>query len=269
MHVLLTNDDGIAAPGIWEAARVLADFGRVTVVAPASNYSGYGAALPPLRSLSYYPYPWAAGHPAKGAAFSVAGTPATCVHAALRGAFGGPFDLVVSGINKGANVGGDVFYSGTVGAALTAHLLGLPAIAISLDAGPAWFAHWDTAAWALDQVMQIWLDSPTDTILNVNVPNVPTGSLAGTVVAQELSDLSCLTKYHFDPDPHLANTLTVTRNDADGAEPAPWTDVWALARGYVSITTLRAVPGLVRVAPRITPPETITLPRLSLPLMAA
>ena len=157
MNILLTNDDGIAAPGIWAAAKVLARLGEVTIVAPEHNCSGYGAALPPARSISCFPYHHSEGHPDGVTAYGMAGTPATCAHAGLSGVLGGgPFDLVVSGINHGANLGRDVFYSGTVGAALTAHLLGVPAIAISLAAGPAGVAHWATAARALHQAVDLW-----------------------------------------------------------------------------------------------------------------
>ena len=153
MNILLTNDDGIAAPGIWAAARAVAHLGRVTIVAPATNYSGYGAALPPpTRSLSYFPYRNPEGQPPGVTAYGLMATPATCAQVGLSGVFGGgPFDLLVSGINLGSNLGRDIFYSGTVGAALTAHLLGIPAIAVSLDASSTGMAHWSAAAWALEQ----------------------------------------------------------------------------------------------------------------------
>ena len=135
MNFLLTNDDGIDAPGLWAASRALAELGRVLIVAPNANYSGYGAALPPSRDVFCEAYP-ASGVTMPGiAAFSLAAPPAVCAQVGLSGALSRmPIDLVVSGINHGANLGRDVLYSGTVGAALTAYLLGKPAIAISLDA---------------------------------------------------------------------------------------------------------------------------------------
>jgi len=87
MNILLTNDDGITAPGIWAAARTLAAFGQVTVVAPAGNYSGYGAALPPNRSISFFNYHRAVEHPANVTAFGLSGTPAGCVQVGLSGVF--------------------------------------------------------------------------------------------------------------------------------------------------------------------------------------
>lgn len=269
MNIFLTNDDGVMAPGIRAAARTLADFGRVTVVAPAGNYSGYGAALPPSRSISFFRYQHPEGWPANVAAYGLSGTPAGCVQVGLSGAFGGPFDLVVSGINHGANLGRDIFYSGTVGAALTAHLMGLPAIAISLVADAAGVAHWDAAAWALGEVVRLWQANPeqTSVVLNVNVPNLPRKSLLGTLIAAPAHD-SCLMKYCFDPDPHLENTLAVRRQIAAEAEPEPWTDAWAVALGYVAISPLRALPDPLCMAPWGAPAEADALPLLSAPAMA-
>src|SRR4029434_4526063 len=112
-------------PGLWAAAKALAKLGSVLVVAPASNYSGYGAALPAVRSLSYTPHHCDSHDLPDVTAFAVTATPASCAQLGVNGVFGdGPFDLVVSGINAGANIGRDVLYSGTYGAAMTAHLLG-------------------------------------------------------------------------------------------------------------------------------------------------
>ena len=271
MNILLTNDDGVAAPGIWAAARTLACFGQVTIVAPANNYSGYGAALPPARSFSYFPYHHGEDHPENVMAYGLAGTPASCAHAGLSGALGGgPFDLVVSGINHGTNLGRDVFYSGTVGAALTAHLLGVPAIAISLDAGPAGVAHWDAARWALGEVVCRWQHNPDPipVVFNVNVPNLPVSHLEGTLITSS-ANASCLTKYCFSPDPHAANTLNVIANDDGKLAPEPWTDAWAVELGYIAITPFRAIPDLLCVIPWSAPSEAVALPMVSALEMAA
>ena len=264
MNILLTNDDGIAAPGIWAAARTLAGMGRVTVVAPASNYSGYGAALPPAHSISYVPYRRPDGHEENVTAYGLSGTPATCAYVGLSGVFGGPFDLVVSGVNHGANLGRDVFYSGTVGAALTAHILGVPAIAISLDAGPAGVAHWEAAAWALGEAIRLWQANPepTPVVFNVNVPNLPVSALEGTLITSPVND-SCLTKYHFSPDPHVENTLAVIRQEGDKSTPDPWSDAWAVELGYVAITPFRAIPDLLCVILWSVPPAAVPLPMVS------
>ncbi len=264
MNILLTNDDGISAPGIWAAAQALTALGQVTVVAPAGNYSGYSAALPPSRSVSFFSYQHPEGCPANVTAFGLSGTPAGCVHVGLSGAFGGPFDFVVSGINHGANLGRDVFYSGTVGAALTAHLMGIPAVAISLAAGATGVMHWDTAASALNEIVQLCQThpEPAPIILNVNVPNLPRKRLAGTLLTAPAYD-SCLAKYRFEPDPHLTNTLSVQRQNTAGPEPQPWTDAWAIALGYVAISPFQALPDLLCVVPWGVPAETFALPMLT------
>ncbi len=261
MNILLTNDDGIAAPGLWAAASALAHMGRVTVVAPAANCSGYGAALPPSRSFTYAAHRLPDGCPKSVTAFGLAGTPAACAQVGMSGVLGGgPFDLVVSGVNLGANLGRDVFYSGTVGAALTAHLAGLPAIAISLDAGSTGVAHWATAARALGDAVRLWQANPKQApvVLNVNVPNLPIPQLAGTMFASPVDD-SCLSKYRLAHDAHDERTLAVTRLEETDAEPAPGTDAWAVKLGYVAVTPLRAFPDLLCVAPWSTPTGTLAL----------
>ena len=270
MNILLTNDDGVAAPGIWAAAGALMQLGSVTVIAPGTNFSGYGAALPPARTFTYAPYRHAGAHPANVTAYGLTGTPATCAHVGLSGVLGGgPFDLVVSGINHGSNLGRDVFYSGTVGAALTAHLLGVPAIAVSLDAGAAGVAHWDAAAWAVGEVVRLWQTNPepTPVVFNVNVPNLPVTRLSGTLITSPATD-SCLTKYRFTPDPHAENTIAATRLEEDGLTPEPWSDAWAVGLGYVAITPFRALPNLLCVVPWNVPCEVVALPALSVPEMA-
>lgn len=252
MNILLTNDDGIAAPGIWAAARAVAHLGRVTIVAPATNYSGYGAALPPpTRSLSYFPYRNPEGQPPGVTAYGLMATPATCAQVGLSGVFGGgPFDLLVSGINLGSNLGRDIFYSGTVGAALTAHLLGIPAIAVSLDASSTGIAHWSAAAWALDEVLCLWQENRAyaPVVFNVNVPNLPLSRLAGTLITSP-GQHSFLARYRFGFDPHAEQHLAVTRDNDSEPNEEPWTDAWAVGQGYVAITPLKAFPDLLCVAP--------------------
>jgi 5'-nucleotidase len=250
MKILLTNDDSIAAPGLWAAARALAALGRVTVVAPASNYSGYGAALPPRHQLHYYPYERYDGHPVNVTAYGLAGTPSTCAQVGLSGVLGGgPFDLLVSGINHGANLGYDVFYSGTVGAALTAHLLGVPAIAVSLVAGPAGVQHWGAAEWVIDEVVRLWQDDRTTAapFFNVNVPNLPQPDLDEMLITSP-GRTSFLSKYRFAPHSHEENVLAVTTTDSLVVRQEPWTDAWAVALGYVSVTPFKAFLDLLAVA---------------------
>ena len=153
---------------------------------------------------------------------------------------------------------------------MTAHLLGIPAIAISLDAGPAGVAHWDAARWALGEVVRPWQQNPepTPVVFNVNVPNLPTSHLEGTLVTSP-ANTSCLTKYRFSPDPHAANTLNVIAHDDGKLAPEPWTDAWAVELGYIAITPFRAVPDLLCVIPWTAPSEAVALPMLPVLEMAA
>jgi 5'-nucleotidase len=256
MHFVLTNDDGITAPGLWSAARALAELGSVLIVAPAINYSGYGPAHPPKETIAYKPYPVARDLP-NVAAYGLAATPAACAHIALSGAFGQqPVDMVVSGINKGLNVGRDVLYSGTVGAALTAQLLGYPAIAASLDYAGSGVAHWESAGWAILRSIAMWQRrvEPTPIVFNVNVPNLAVSALSGVQVTT-FGTASFLGKYQFRSDPHDEQTLVALRNGDEGADqsndPDMWWDSTAVAHGRVSVTPLRPFPDLLCVAPWI------------------
>lgn len=239
MNFLLTNDDGIAAPGLWAAARALAGLGRVLIVAPSTNYSGYGAALPPAGEIGFSLRPSPRDLPFV-TAFAVDATPATCAQVGLSGALSAmPIDLVVSGINAGLNVGRDVFLSGTVGAALTARILGYPAIAISMQVGNNSGEHWSTAGACLAELVQTFGDSIRldDAPYNVNVPNRPLHELAGVRVTS-LSTHSCLDNYQ------LAVTngerLQVQRIWREREQDHPTgSDAWAIANGYVSLSRLR------------------------------
>jgi 5'-nucleotidase len=171
MHILISNDDGYRAPGIRRLAQVIESVARVTVVAPDRDRSGASNSLTldsPLRA-----------HTADNGFTYVEGTPTDCVHLAITGLLDDEPDMVVSGINAGANLGDDVIYSGTVAAAMEGRFLGLPAIAVSMvTAQPAYF---DTAARVvLDLLERLKCEPvPADTILNVNVPDLPYEELRG------------------------------------------------------------------------------------------
>jgi len=239
MNFLLTNDDGIAAPGLWAAARALAGLGRVLIVAPSKNYSGYGAALPPADEITFSLRPSPRDLPFV-TAFAVDGTPATCAHVGLSGALSAlPIDLVISGVNAGLNVGRDVFLSGTVGAALTARILGYPAIAMSMEVGNNGGEHWDTAGACLAELVQTFGETIRldDAPYNVNVPNRPLHGLAGVRVTT-LSTHSCLDNYQLAVA--SGERLQVQRvwREREQTYPAG-SDAWAIANGYVSLTRLR------------------------------
>lgn len=169
MNILIANDDGVFAPGIIALAQALKPLGRVVVVAPEAERSGFSSALTldrPLRPVEIAPDVWA-----------VNGTPADCVYLSMNGLFDFEFDLVVSGINSGANLGDDVLYSGTVGAAFEGRLMKQPAIAVSL-AGPNVRSYLkpddyqQAAQWVHDFITQGVPELPPRHILNINIPDV-------------------------------------------------------------------------------------------------
>jgi len=172
MRILLSNDDGYQAPGLVCLAEALGKIADITVVAPERNRSGASNSLTlenPIRA-----------HRAENGFIFVDGTPTDCVHLAITGLLEKEPDMVIAGINAGSNMGDDTLYSGTVAAAMEGRFLGLPAIAISLAGGED-FQHFETAArFAVSLVERLKNDPlPVDTILNVNVPDIPWDSLEG------------------------------------------------------------------------------------------
>jgi 5'-nucleotidase len=270
MHFLLTNDDGVAAPGIWAAARALAALGTVLIVAPAHNHSGYGAALPPQKEIAYAPYAPAQDLARNVTAFALHSTPAACVQVGLSGVFSRrPVDLVISGINDARNIGRDVFYSGTVGAALTAHLLGVPALAVSLDGPGRGVMHWDTAAWAVQESIKTHSTSSdaAPLLFNINIPNLPLSELAG-VSMTTLGSACCVGKYavHANSEHTIGFTPRLT---LVGAGEEEGTDAWVLEHGYVSMTPLRLLPDRLLVAPWTSTAASLPFTPLVDALMAA
>ena len=167
MRILVANDDGYLAPGLAALAAVCREFGEVDVVAPEQNASGTSNALTLKRPLKL--------HTAPSGFRYVNGTPSDCVHVALTGLLEHRPDLVVSGINNGANMGDDTLYSGTVGAAMEGYLFGIPAIAFSqIERG---WTHLDAAgAKAREIVLQLaqqQMIGARPWLLNVNIPNLP------------------------------------------------------------------------------------------------
>ena len=179
MRVLVSNDDGVDAPGIHALAQGLRDAGHeVYVVAPDRDRSGASNSLTldlPIRMKRIDHY-----------TCSVAGTPTDCVHLALTGLLEFEPDIVVSGINNTANLGDDVIYSGTVSAAMEGRFLGLPAVAVSLDTRNHDARHYETAARAaVEIVARLKADPlPANTILNVNVPDLAWSQVRGFEVTR-------------------------------------------------------------------------------------
>ena len=178
LRVLVSNDDGVDAPGIRILAGALADVGEVTIVAPDRDRSGASNSLTldqPIRVLEVGERVW-----------RVAGTPTDCVHLALTGLLDREPNIVVSGINNAPNLGDDVIYSGTVAAAMEGRFLGLPAIAVSLVSRDHDGRHYASAARAAVMIMRRLLVEPlpADTILNVNVPDRPWDEIRGFEVTR-------------------------------------------------------------------------------------
>ena len=234
VNFLVTNDDGITAPGLWAVVRSLRTLGRVLVVAPSGNYSGYGSALPPARELSFRPYRHDSADLRNVTAYALNVPPATCAQVGLSGAFSKhPIDCVVSGINDALNLGQDALHSGTVGAAMRAHILGVPAIAVSLDVGRSGIAHWETAAWGVQEILSCWLpESGSGPFLhNLNVPNRPLSELAGIQLTRLSTTLS-LANYRIAPCSE--NVLCLSTLADEVSTPVwPGTDAWAVARAAI------------------------------------
>jgi 5'-nucleotidase len=183
VRILVTNDDGVFAPGIAALAAALAEAGHdVTVVAPLEDQSGSSAAtgVQPQGSADALTLEAVELERATGVkAFGVSALPAVCVAIALTGALGPPGDLVVSGINKGRNVGRLILHSGTVGAAFTAAKLGRRALAVSIKHDGGKPHHFATPAAIAVELVEMLRTMPEGTVLNCNVPNLPLGSLRG------------------------------------------------------------------------------------------
>jgi 5'-nucleotidase len=178
MRFLVSNDDGVDATGIRVLAEELRALGEVTVVAPDRDRSGASNSLTldqPIRVARI-----------DDQTFRVAGTPTDCVHLALCGMLEFEPDIVVSGINNAANLGDDVIYSGTVAAAMEGRFLGHPAVAVSLVTREGSGRHFDSAARAARLIVQrLQTDPlPADTILNVNVPDLPWAEIRGFEVTR-------------------------------------------------------------------------------------
>jgi 5'-nucleotidase len=230
MKILLSNDDGYQAPGLLALYEAIKDLGDVEVVAPEHNNSAKSNALT-LHSPLYV-------HQAGNGFRYVNGTPADCVHVALTGLLGYRPDLVVSGINNGANMGDDTIYSGTVGAAMEGYLFGVPAIAFS-QTQKGW-AHIDAAARKARELVQQVLAQPAGDapwLLNVNVPNLPYDDLKSFKVCR-LGRRHAAEKVIAQPSPHGDMMYWIggagpAKDDAEG------TDFHATAQGHVSITPLK------------------------------
>lgn len=236
-NILVTNDDGVLAPGLLALAQEMRKLGTVTILAPDRNWSGGGHVKTLDRALRVREF-----HLDDGTqAFGSDGAPSDCVALATLGYFKEKFDLVVSGINVGANLGHDVTYSGTVTAAMEAVIAGLPGVAVSLEipdghVGPIDFGPSALAAgMAVRNVLQHGL--PADTLLNVNVPFLKQEEIQGFRMTRQ-----GLRVYHSRLDERVdprGRPYYWIGGEAPTGVPESGTDVGALSDGFVSVTPLQ------------------------------
>jgi len=228
MKILLCNDDGVHAPGLAVLENALQQIAEVSVVAPDRNRSGASNSLTldsPVRVKRL-----------ENGFTSVEGTPTDCVHLAITGLLDEVPDMVVSGINAGANLGDDILYSGTVAAATEGRFLGLPAVAVSLVINQ--FNHYQTAAEVVKNVVSRMMREalPADTILNVNVPDVPFSDLCGYEVTR-LGTRHCAEPTIKQTDPR-GNIIYWVGPPGPEQDAGVGTDFHAINNSKVSITPL-------------------------------
>jgi len=229
VRILLSNDDGYFAPGIAVLAEALSDLASVTVVAPERDRSGASNSLTLDRPLSVRTS-------ANGFRF-VNGTPTDCVHLAVTGLLEEMPDMIISGINLGANMGDDTIYSGTVAAATEGYLLGIPSLAISLASKAG--KHYATAARVTLELVERFRKRPPrgPVLLNVNVPDVAYEALKGF----EVTRLGRRHKAEPTIKTKTPRNETVYWVGAAGSaqDAGPGTDFHAIASGCVSLTPLQ------------------------------
>ena len=228
MHLLLSNDDGIHATGLKLLADALSPLGKITVVAPNRNRSASSNSLTldrPIRAQEMQEN-W----------YSVDGTPTDCVHLAITGLIKDEPNIVVAGINSGANLGDDVIYSGTVAAAMEGRFLGLPAVAISITSFQPNYLE-DAAQVSAEMIAKLASTQlPSDVIVNINIPNLPKNELKG-VQATRLGNRHKAEPVIRSEDPRGKPIYWV---GAAGPEQdsGPGTDFHAVKNGYVSVSPM-------------------------------
>jgi 5'-nucleotidase len=236
-HILVTNDDGVNAPGLLALVHEMRRLGEVSVLAPDRNWSGGGHVKTLDRALRVKEFRLADGTQA----FASDGAPSDCVALATLGYFQEPVDLVVSGINTGANLGHDVTYSGTVTAAMEAVIAGVPGIAVSLETvdGHLGEIDYEPAARAAAKIVRQVIENGLahEILLNVNVPFLPDDKMRGIVLTRQ-----GLRVYHSRLDARIDprnKSYYWIGGDAPTGVPERGTDVGALAEGFVSVTPLQ------------------------------
>ena len=229
MRILISNDDGVTAPGLAALYGALADYAECVVVAPEQDKSGASSSLTLDRPL--HPHTLANGF------ISINGTPTDCVHLGIHGLLEQQPDMVVSGINLGANLGDDVLYSGTVAAALEGRFLDRPSFAFSLVSRQV--DNLPTAAFFARKLLEAHasLDLPPRTVLNVNIPNLPLDKIRGIQLTRLGHRARAAAPVRVvDPRGKAGYWIAAAGDVEDGG---PGTDFHAVMQGYVSITPLQ------------------------------
>jgi 5'-nucleotidase len=236
MHILVTNDDGVTAPGLSALAQELKNLGKVTILAPDKNWSASGHVKTMDRPLRVREILLSDGTPA----FTSDGAPSDCVALALLGFIEEKVDLVVSGINPHANIGHDITYSGTVTAAMEAVITGVKGIAVSLDSpdGFKGLLDYSTSASVARRVAEkvITDELPKDVVVNINVPYLEETELKGFMITRQgLRIYRDALDIRSDP---RGRPYYWIGGEAPTGIDEPGTDFGALKAGYVSITPL-------------------------------
>lgn len=233
MHILLTNDDGIFAPGIKALWQELSQIGRITVVAPDNEKSASSQAI-----TVHHPI-WVDEYPIDDniCAWRVGGTPTDCVKVALESLLKEDLpDIIVSGINQGSNLGTDVLYSGTVSAAIEGALHGLPAIAMSLDSWQS--CDFGPAAKTAKKVIETMINKslPPNTLLNINVPALPAEELKGIAITKlGVRNYENTFERRFDPRGRTYYWMSGRVSDTENASDS---DIVAVQNGKISVTPI-------------------------------
>lgn len=228
MNILIVNDDGIESEGLKILARALTPYGKLYVAAPFNQQSGKSHAISLTKTLVIEE---AELIPGTMRSIKVAGTPADAVRAGLS-LFNVEFDLVVSGINEGANIAKDILYSGTVGAAMEAKVYGINAIAVSADNFDIDYLYDETIK-TLDEVIENKLYD-FDGVLNINFPRFEFDKTKGVIFTKQgkrFYHSEFVKKVSSENDHHIKGSITNFNEDEDS-------DVWAYNNGYISITPL-------------------------------
>ena len=233
MTILITNDDGINAPGLWTTVNHLQSFSKIIVVAPDNNQSGTGASMSLKSPVKLIQKP---NHNDNVQVFSVKGTPADCVILACEKIFNNQPQLIISGINSGANLGLDVMLSGTVGAAIHGYLRNIPSIAISASYKNT--LRFDVAGLMIQELVSNFNENkyPKPFLLNVNVPcvelkkikSLKSTFLGGSNYQQNIEKETISNEPYYWIRPDKKNHQ----------KPSEGSDIWAIDQNYISITKI-------------------------------